>query len=220
MANLNRRSHLFPPKLGGMGHNHSKPSRNLGNTGSTQVRPNPPPPDQPPPAYKDCAKAPCLPREHVLIIIESVDLIMKKVMAELDGELNGSPDVLVAAGHIRESCTVAARTVTRTKLPNTASGFLFDDIKKCRTELVELGSALMKGVAADKRVAVILIWANAVTKAAYEAKSDSQDYRTAVWAALVGRFMHELAAGLAIKKWEELHGAWPSKVGVLHRGFV
>lgn len=92
---------------------------------------------------------------------------------ELDGELNSS-------GHIRESCTVAARTVSRTKLPNPASEFLFNDIKKCRTELVELGCALKMGVAEDKRVAVILILTNAVTKAAYGAKSDSQDYRTAV----------------------------------------
>ncbi|CAH0039694.1 unnamed protein product [Clonostachys rhizophaga] len=202
-----------------MGQKHSKPSRNLGNTGSAQARPNPPPPDQPPPAYDACAKATWLPREHVLTIIESVNLIMKEVVVELDGELN-SPDVLVAAGHIRESCTVAARTVTRTKLPNTTSEFLFDDIKKCRAELVELGCVLKMGVAEDKRVAVILILANAVTKAAYGAKSDSQDYRTAVWAALIGRFMHELAAGFAIKKWEKIHGAWPSKVGVLHRGFV
>ncbi|CAG9986741.1 unnamed protein product [Clonostachys byssicola] len=203
-----------------MGQKHSKPSQNQGNTGTTQVRPNAPPSDQPPPAYDDCAKAAWLPREHVLIIIESVDQIMKEVVVELDGELDGSPDVLVAAGHIRESCTVAARTVTRTKLPNTNSEVLFDDIKERRTILAKLGSSLTKSVAEDKRVAVILIWANAVTKAAYAAKSDSQDYRTAAWAALVGRFMHELAAGFAIKKWQKINGAWPSKVGVLHRGFV
>ncbi|CAH0057133.1 unnamed protein product [Clonostachys solani] len=203
-----------------MGQKHSKPYRNLGNTGSTQVKPNSQPPDQPPPVYDDCAKATGLPQDHVLIIIESVNLIMKEVMVELDGELNGSPDVLAAAGHIRESCTVAARTVTRTKLPNTASEFLFDDIEKCRARLVELGSALVTGVAADKGVAVSLIFANAVTKAAYGAKSDSQDYRTAAWAALVGRFTHELAAGFAVNEWKELHGAWPSKIGVLFRGFI
>lgn len=129
---------------------------------------------------------------------------MKEVVGELDDELDGSSDVLVASGHICESCTVAARTVTKTMLPNIPHKSLVSDLYECHTRLKELSQALVRDVPVDKEVAVILISANAVTKAAYKARSTSKDYRTATWAAIVGIMMYRISARIASRKYKSL----------------
>ncbi|CAH0018693.1 unnamed protein product [Clonostachys rhizophaga] len=188
-----------------MGHKHSKPSENPGGTGSTRAtKPKFHPPGQQPPAYDNCDKTAWLPRENVLLIIENINIIMKEVVGELDNELDGSSDVLVASGHIRESCTVAARTVTKTMLPNITHKSLASDLYECSTRLEELSQALVRDVAVDKEVAVILISANAVTKAAYMARSTSKDYRTGTWAAVIGITMHRIGARIASRKYKSL----------------
>ncbi|VUC30075.1 unnamed protein product [Clonostachys rosea] len=124
--------------------------------------------------------------------MKNVDTVMKEVTDELHAELDGSPEVFVAAGYIREACTVAARTVTRTMLPNMAHEYLEDDLMECKARVLEMLRAMFEVVAEDKRLATVLIFANAVSKAAFKAGSGSKDYRTGVWAAIITKLCSSL----------------------------
>lgn len=109
--------------------------------------------------------------------MENINTVMKEVMDKLDSELDGSPEVLVAAGYFRKACTATARTVNRTmlpnmahaSLPNMAHASLEDDGMDCNTRVLEMIRAIAGVVPADRLLGTVLILASAVAKAAFKA---------------------------------------------------
>ncbi|CAG9999300.1 unnamed protein product [Clonostachys byssicola] len=132
---------------------------------------------------------------------------MEEVLNQLEAELEGSPGLLDAAGHIRESCIMVATTVARTMLPNIAYEDLHEDLSKSEVRLGDLLFDLKSTIVVEHRVAIGMIWASAVTRVAYQTRSDRKDYPTGIWVAILVQVVHREAAALGIVELRKIGGA-------------
>jgi hypothetical protein len=142
----------------------------------------------------------------MLVINENVNLVMEEVLNKLEAELEGSPGLLDAAGHIRESCIVVATTVAKTMLPNMAHKDLHEDLMKSEVRLRNLLFDLKSTIVVENQVAIVMIWASAVTRVAYQTRSDSKDYRTGIWVAALVGIVHKKAADLGYVEFNKIRG--------------
>jgi hypothetical protein len=124
---------------------------------------------------------------------------MDEVVRELDAAIHTITNLITTIGHMRESCQVAYAVVARTLLSTKTHAALLDDLGKCHRRLLRLFTAMMDNASSDGKMAVLVIAANAVTKAAYQARSESKDYRTTAWAAEVARIAHTIVSSEAMK---------------------
>jgi hypothetical protein len=150
--------------------------------------------DDSPPKYQEQQERIFIPRKDAFAIIRNVNLIMDEVLCELDGAIYDISSIARTIDHIRESCQVAGAVVARTLLSNVTHAALLDDLDQCRRRLLRLFTAIMGNVSNDGKMAVLVIAANAVTKAAYQARSESKDYRATAWAAAVARLAHTIVS--------------------------
>jgi hypothetical protein len=123
---------------------------------------------------------------------------MEPVKANLSTLLDDTVNLLGALSLIRETCVVAAATVTKAGLPieNVSA---MEDLAAARTKIIGLGRALAQLTSLSHKVEVFAILSEALLKAVHEAALDSKDFRVNAWVFGTTAMVYGVAANVALE---------------------